>query len=859
MRCEHLADPLGIDEPRPLLSWTVEGGVQPARTEVLVGSDGQQLANRTPDIWQRAVPGTTTSIAYDGPPLRSRQRCSWTVRTTDADGGVHLSSPAHFEMGLLDPDDWHAAWVGLPWSQPLRDHRPCPRLRREFELTRRAGSARLYASALGAYRLWINGREVAPDRLEPGWTDYGHRVPYRTYDIGALLESGRNVLAASLGEAWYCGRVGFHDQRDRYGTRPHLRLQLEVDGGVPRIVTDGTWRASFGEHLRSDLLLGEIQDHRLATPGWTAPGFDDASWEPVTVDDPDVGPMTAAAKPPVRVVQEIAPVSVDRPWPGVQVVDLGQNLAGWVRLEVDGPAGAEVIVRHAEVLDAAGCLYRGNLRRADATDHYILAGGPAVLEPSFTSHGFRYVEIEAPEDVEILDITGCVAHSDLEPAGRFVCSDPLVQRIRENIVWSQRSNATGYPTDCPQRDERLAWTGDAVAIAPTAMFNLDLAAWYADWLTEIRAAQGDDGSFPDVAPLADSPANRLHEGAPGWGDAGVTLAWDHYVWYGDRRMIELSYPAARRWVDLIASRNPDGLWRDRRGHDYGDWLAFVPTPKEMLATAFLHRSASTLARMACVLGDADGVDRYGRLADHVRGAFIETYVSPEGHVHGDTQTAYAVALRFGLVPTELRTAAGDHLADAVEHHGGPTTGYLGTPHLLPALTDVGRVELAYELIRSEDLPSWGYQVRHGATTIWERWDGWTEERGFHEQWMNSFNHVTLGAVGQWLHETVGGIAPDPEAPGFRHIRIAPRPGGGLTSASASLETVRGRVAVGWERDGDRWELEVTVPAVSAATVSLPAASAPLAVPDRATQPTDTEHLFQVPGGTHRFAVGRGVR
>lgn len=859
LRCEHLQNPLGIDQQNPWLSWAVEGDVAPSQVQVALTAQPPGAAE--PLGWNSGwLPGTAAGVTYDGPALGSRTRVTWTVESHLPGSQPVVSDTATFEMGLT-AEAWRADWIGLPWPDTDPDHRPCPHLRTVVSVPDRVVQARLYISALGAFRAWASGKPVSDELLAPGWRDYRLRVPYRIYDVTDLLQPGERALAVLLGEAWWSGSVGLRAQRDRYGMRPHLRVQLEMatdDGTMSTVVSDGAWRGAFGAQRRSDLLLGEINDARLHLDGWTSDTYDDSAWTAVSVDAPDAGVMAAMPGPPVRVVEQYPAVATRQSSPTARIVDFGQNAAAFVRLTADGRDGARVQVCHGEALDEDGSLYTANLRLATGIDTYTLRGGVQSLQPSFTTHGFRYAQITADPGVTIEDAHSCAVATDLERTGWFACSDGLLNQIADTVVASQRSNTVGVPTDCPQRDERLGWLGDAYVFGPTGVFNFDLAAWLSRWYDDILDAQDPDGSFPDVVPFVEPPDLPLAEGAPGWGDAGVTMPWLLYTWYGNPAILRRAYPAAQRWVDLIARRNPDHLWRHRRGNDYGDWVGYEVTDKQMLATAIFARTAATLGDIAEALNDDAGAARARRLATGIRETFVRTYVGADGSVANGTQTAYAIALRFGLVPPPLRQAAGDRLADHVHACGQIGVGYLGVAHLLPALTDTGHVDLAYELVQSTEVPSWGAQIDAGATTFWERWDGWTAEQGFVDPQLNSLNHVTLGSVGEWLRASVAGLDADPANPGFGNVVVAPRPGGGLTSATATLTTVRGETNVAWERAGDELSLTVTVPATATATVHLPAAAgASIAVGDQ-TRAADRNRPAVVAGpGTTTYRVRGG--
>ena len=534
--------------------------------------------------------------------------------------------------------------------------------------------------------------------------------------------------------------------------------------------------------------------------------------------------LVAQVGPPVRVTQHLRPRRVTRPAPGTYLYDLGQNMVGWARLKVKGPAGTAVRLRFGEILNPDGTLYTTNLRSARATDTYILNGrGVETWEPHFTFHGFRYVEVTGYPGKPGSDaVTGCVVGSDMPPAGRFVCSQLMVNKLQHNIVWGQRGNFLSVPTDCPQRDERLGWMGDAQIFARTATYNRDVAAFYEKWMDDVDDAQSPQGGFSDVSPrLVDGS-----DGAPAWGDAGIIVPWTVYQAYGDTGIVSAHWRAMTRWLGYITSVNPDGLWVKRRNNDFGDWLSIAAdTPKDVLGTAYYAYDASLMARMARALGRTSEAARYDALFGHIKSAFDTAYVSPDGRVKGDTQTAYVLALRFNLLPAALRPLAAQHLvADIAAKNNHLSTGFVGVGYLCPVLTETGHNDVAYRLLLNDTFPSWGYSIRQGATTIWERWDGYTKEKGFQDPGMNSFNHYSLGSVGQWLYQDVAGIDTDPSQPGFAHILIHPHPGPGLTQARAVYDSIRGPISCAWHTGGTGLTLDVTVPANTTATVFLPASA-----------------------------------
>jgi alpha-L-rhamnosidase len=730
------------------------------------------------------------------------------------------------------------------------ERQPAPLLRKTFRLAERPRRAIVYASALGLYELHINGHRVGDQVLAPEWTDYNQRVQYQAHDVTDLLMPGDNVLAAVLGDGWYAGRIGLSGivpggpPWGIYGRKPRLLAQLEVelpDGQPQRVLSDATWRVNSDGPIRAnDLLDGESYDARREVPGWDAPGFDDSAWQLV-----QAAPLTAAprlvAQPnePIRVVRELKPVAVSEPQPGVFVFDVGQNMVGRCRLRTRAAPGTTVTLRHGEALNPDGTVYTANLRGAAQTDRYTFrTGEPEEFEPRFTYHGFRYVEMSGLPTKPAEDaLVGRVFHSAAPETGRFECSSPMLTRLMQNIVWTQRANLMSVPTDCPQRDERLGWMGDIQAFAQTACFNMDMAGFFTKWLCDVRDAQAADGRFPDFAPHPFG-SNERFAGAPAWADAGVFVPWVAYVNYGDTRLIEQNYDAMRRWVELVRTNNPELIWRNGRGNDYGDWLngdtlkldgwpqSGGAVPKDVLATAYFAQSAALLAKMAGVLGRGDHAAEYGQLADQIRSAFCRAFVKPDGSIEGDTQAGYALALHFDLLPESLRPAATARLLNAIDRYNGRLSTGIQTSHrLMLELTRAGHNDIAYQQVNNRTVPSLGYMIDRGATTIWERWDGYVPDRGFQDPGMNSFNHWAFGAVGEWMYRTISGIEPDPDHPGYRQFSIRPRPGGGLSWARAEYSSIRGKIVSDWRLDNGVLGVHVVIPANTKATVHVPAASA----------------------------------
>lgn len=822
---------LGIGETAPRLSWRIAAGpldwCQSTYELRLLDAAGRPVSTS-------GVVASSAQVLVDWPfePLASVQRAGLQVRVAGEDG---LRSPwsvvERFETGLLRDEDWSAVLVtadaeGAPGA-PVAS--PAPRVRRGFAVGPGLVSARLRLSAHGLVEAWLNGVRIGDEVLAPGWTAYQARLRYRTHDVTRLLREGDNAIGALLGNGWWRGRLTWGDRRALYGTRRALIAQLELtydDGRTERVVTDGAWRSSPGHVLDDDLYDGEHADLALADDAWLVPGFDDSAWHPVQELGRPGACLVAPTSPPVRVVRTVPAVSFVPSPDDEVIVDVGENVVGWarVRVRVRGAAGQRVVVRHAEVLEH-GRLGVRPLRTARATDVYDLSGGEEVLQPRFTFHGFRYVGISGVPDVRPQDVEAVVVSSDLEPTGWFTCSEPDLETLHANVVRGMRGNFVDVPTDCPQRDERLGWTGDIQVFAPTATFLADASGFLASWLDDLVAEQV-DGAVPFVVPdvLPGPPVP-----AAAWGDAGVVVPSVLHERYGDVAVLQRQWPSMVAWVErLLREAGPDLLWTG--GFQFGDWLDPTAPPEDaaaaqadpdVVATAHLVHAADLLARAADVLGRDDEVERWSGTAARAREAFVAEYVTGGGRVLSDCPTVYALALCWDLLPQEAqRQRAGDRLADLVRTSGFRiSTGFVGTPLVCDALCSVGEYASAYRLLLERECPSWLYPVTMGATTIWERWDSMLPDGTINSGEMTSFNHYALGAVADWLHRTVGGLAP--AAPGYRHIEVRPRPGGGLTQASARHKTPYGIAESAWTVAQGRIELKVVVPPNARATVTLP--------------------------------------
>ena len=849
LRCEYRVNPLGIDVVKPRLSWIMESnqrGQMQRAYQILVADSEEKLKRNEGQLWDsgKVESEQSNQVVYEGQPLVSRMRCYWKVRVWDKDdspatlgsnqnpplAGSAWSEAAMWTVGLLESGDWQAKWIGYDAEQLNSDNKekpdpnalvlpPPPYLRRAFLVGRPIKRAVVYASALGLYELHINGKRVGEDYFTPGWTDYPARVYYQTYEVTDLIKKGGNAIGAILADGWYAGYLGFGRKREHYGSEPRLLVQLEIEydnGHIQTVVTDKTWKAIYGPLLESDFLMGEIYDARKEMPGWDTSSFDDSAWHTVAVTDKSEGRVQSYPGVTVQKILEIKPKKLTEPEKGVYVFDMGQNFAGWVRLKVSGKAGTKVVLRFAEMLKPDGTIYTENLRAARCTDTYILKGtGKEIWEPQFTFHGFRYVEVTGYPGGPGLDaITGVVVHSDIPVVGSFECSNPMVNQLYSNIVWSQRGNFIEIPTDCPQRDERLGWTGDAQIFVRTATYNMDVAAFFTKWLVDLEDAQSAEGAFPDVAPRKVA----MGDGTAAWGDAGVICPWTIYEVYGDKQVIERHYESMKKWISYLKKNSKD-LLRPAKG--YGDWVSIASdTPKDVIATAYFAYSTRLVSKVAAVLGKDDDAGKYEELFEQIKNAFNNAYVSEDGRIKGETQTCYLLGLYFDLLPEDKRESATQHLIEAIRKKDWHlSTGFVGLSYLVPTLTQTGHLDIAYRLLNNDTFPSWGYSIKNGATTIWERWDGWTEEKGFQTPGMNSFNHYAFGSIGRWLLGTVAGIETD--GPGYKQIIIRPMPGGGMDYAKASYKSIHGKIVSDWRIKGSTFTLNITIPANTTAKVYVP--------------------------------------
>lgn len=751
--------------------------------------------------------------------------------------GLWRTSPqvsANWQTAAFDDSAWfNAAVLGSfgmsPWQGTTLVFLPPARyLRHDYSVAAKPiKKASLYTTALGLYQLYVNGQRVSQDYFSPGWTDHTKRIYYRTYNVTTILQGGENAIGAVLADGWYAGYVGFARQRNHYGQYLRLlcQLNIEYEDGTTQVIASGPdWKASLGPIRQADFLQGEFYDARKEMPGWNTGGYDDSSWSPVAVGSQEVNPtVQAAVSEPVVAFEEVMPISVSEPVAGHYVFNMGQNFAGVIRLRVQGQAGQTIQLRHAERLNPDGTIYTTNLRSAAATDTYVCKGdGVEIWQPYFTFHGFQYVELTGLNSTPGLDtVTGLALSSNTPTIGTFECSDAMVNKLQSNAVWTQRANFIDIPTDCPQRDERLGWTGDAQVYVNTAAYHNDVQAFFTKWLVDLEDSQRSDGQFPQVAPLKVAG----DDGGPAWADAGVICPWTIYKMYGDKRILETHYDAMKRFIAFCKNRCTGELLPPASFHCFGDWLNINDnTPSDVIYMAYFGHSTDLMAQTAEVLGKTADAAVYRQLFEQIKTSFKTAYIDAEGKIKGDTQAGYVMAIAYDLLDEDAQALAAGHLVRRIkECNWHLATGFVGTKDLMLALAKIGRNDVAYRLLHNDTFPSWGFSIKYGATSIWERWNGWTPESGFADPGMNSFAHYSFGAVCQWMFENIGGIQTD--GPAFKHILLKPQPGGKLTWAKTGYRSIRGYIKTDWKIVGSVFDCQVTIPPNTTATIYIPAINA----------------------------------
>ncbi|HEY4208356.1 MAG TPA: family 78 glycoside hydrolase catalytic domain [Puia sp.] len=819
---DHMINPIGIDNRAPIFGWQMKSdkrGASQTAYEIRVWKS-QPIKGRPSWTSGKVTSSGCIGIPYAGQALASGEKCRWRVRVWDEQGNVSgWSETGVWGMGMLHPSDWKAHWIGPGYTEDTL-RRPSPLLRKTFKVSGKIRSATVFITAHGLYEAQINGRRVGEALFTPGWTRYDKRLQYQAYDVTGLVKNGKNAIGVTLGDGWYRGIFGQWNYHNNYGDDASLLLQLIVeytDGTTDTVISDGSWKSSTGPIRYADLYNGEIYDARLEKKDWTAPAFDDKDWKDVVVRNYPRNNLVATVSPPVKEHETFSPVKIFTSPAGEQIIDFGQNMAGWVEFTVHGKAGDTVKLSHAEVLDKVGNFFTGNLREAQAQDKYILAGGEERLAPHFTFHGFRFVKVEGyPGVVKPEDFTAVSIYSDLPVTGTFTCSNPAFNQLQHNITWSQKSNFLDIPTDCPQRSERLGWCGDVQIFASTAAFNMQVDNFFAKWMGDLLLEQGPDGGMPNVIPnLPGHTLKRAPTGVAGWGDVATVLPWTLYEAYDDSSMLRRQYASMKAWVGHIGLVSRDYLWK---GGGYGDWLAPVPTDLSYISQCWYGYSTQLLIKAARVLGKREDEAIYRQILQKIKEAFLRTYLTPDGRLLPNTQTAHILALQFDMLPDSMRPKAAARLAEMVhDNRDHLATGFLGTPFLLPVLTQYGYDSLAFRVLLQDTPPSWLYPVKMGATTIWEKWEALHPD-GTPDS--TSFNHYSYGAVGDWLYRTIAGIDGYEDAPGYKHSKLHPHTGGGLTYAAGSLLTPYGRLSSRWQWKDEDLTLEVEVPPNTTSTLYL---------------------------------------
>jgi alpha-L-rhamnosidase len=856
LRCEDRVNPIGLDIFNPRFSWQLlsdQRDLEQTAYEMRIGKkSGKDI------LWNSGKIADSQSlfVPYTGNTLEAGTAYFWQVRVWDNKGRVSgWSEKAYWQMGLLQPSDWKAKWIEST-SDADTVNGPALLFRKEFSSEKKIVSAMVFITTHGMYNAFINGKKLGDAFLTPGWTSYNKRLQYQVYDVTKFVKMGKNVLGVNIGSGWYRTSLAWNNNKNIYGKKIGLLEQLEIlyaDGSRETIISDGSWKTSDQGPIRSsEIYNGEIYDSRKEMEGWDGTGFSDQAWQQVIEKDYPKNILIATYNEPVRIHETFQPVRVFKTPKGEEVIDFGQNLVGWEEIIVKGKQGDTIIVDHAEVLDKEGNFYTDNLRAAKSQNIYVLKDSEELFMPHFTFHGFRYLRIKgftgeivpmnsrqirgldvlsSERTKALMQISAVTIYSDMDKTGQFECSNPMLNQLQHNIQWGQRGNFLDVPTDCPQRDERLGWTGDAQAFSRTASYNMGVHNFFSKWLKDLAVDQSEDGRVPFVVPNVLGP---YAGGSTGWADASTIIPWNMWLAYGDSKILEDQYPSMKAWVGFMQSHSKDYLWNT--GFHFGDWLFYRPaddndgrsavTDKYLIAQCFFAYSTQLLLNSAKILNKPDDVQKYSELLSHVKEAFLKEYVTTSGRLVSGTQTAYVLALQFDMLPENLRAQAAERLAENIKGYDNHlTTGFLGTPYLCHVLSRFGYDTVAYKLLLQDTYPSWLYPVKMGATTIWERWDGQKPDSSFQTPGMNSFNHYAYGAIGDWMYRNIAGIDNYGDAAGYKKISIRPHPGGNLSYANADLETGYGKLSVHWKIADGKFMLDTEIPANTKGVIYIPASNA----------------------------------
>ena len=838
--CNNLSNPIGIGISSPQFTWQLKSdkrNVMQSAYEIRVGSNLSDFKKGKHLEWNsgKILSDESVHVKYKGSALQSAKKYFWQVRVWDNDGKTSgWSEVAFFQTGLLNNNEWKAKWIEPAFTDTV--DQPSPMFRKQFSADKKIKSAAVFITAHGLYEAQINGHRIGDDYFMPGWTSYNKRLQYQEYDVTNLVKQGINAIGVTLGDGWYRGHLAWDDNKNIYGKDISLLLQLMItynDGSTKTIVSDESWKSTTGSIRSSSIYDGETIDARLKKTGWTMPDYDDSKWSGVNVENFTKDNLIKTINEPATKHETFKPVKIITTPKGEKVIDFGQNLVGWIMLKVNGNSGDTIIIKHAEVLDKEGNFYTANLRAAKATSTYILNGkGEEFFEPHFTYYGFRYIKLEGIKgNLNTDNFTAVAIYANMKPTGTFTSSDSLINQLQHNIQWGQKGNFLDVPTDCPQRDERLGWTGDAQVFSRTASFNMNVNNFFDKWMKDVAADQLPNGSVPFVVP---NVLGQGSAGSAGWSDVATIIPWNMYLAYGDKKILEDQYPSMKAWVEYIHHQSHNNLWNT--GFDFGDWLFYRPaddndgrsavTDKYLIAQCFYAHSTQLLINTAKVLGKTEDAETYSALLKKIKEAFLREYVTPNGRLVSGTQTAYVLALNFDMLPDELRKQAAERLVENIKSYNNHlTTGFLGTPYLCDVLSRFEYDDIAYKLLLQKTYPSWLYPVTMGATTIWERWDGQKPDSTFENPGMNSFNHYAYGAIGDWMYRKMVGIDTYEDGVGYKHIRIKPHLGGGFTYASASLDTYYGKVSNSWKIENGNLLMDVEIPANTRATVFVPAKNA----------------------------------